>query len=363
MTPVRLWTGREARALRMALRLSVRAFAEELGVSARTVSDWEARGEAIQPRPDTQAILDTALARADAAQQMRFHMLVAESGGVTHPRGARPASPLVWEYESWTDDLERAVAALSRQDFQTTTRLLDRWLTRYPPDQLDAKGLYLHARSLVLLGDVQRDQGALVGPLSAQRSYRQAQAMFSELDIPRRVAQIELSLAVVTEMTGDLDQAARCYQRLAGDERLSRRDRARSRLWIGTALSKAGHHEDAVGVMAEAINEFEDLGETEDWATGQQKLALAYRGTGALDQAQRYIDIARTSGTVDTPMQRVRLDTAHAHILLSDTATHQDGLQLLDEAGGLATASGLTHQLRSIHAIRRSCEHPTERAG
>ena len=36
-----------------------------------------------------------------------------------------------------------------------------------------------------------------------------------------------------------------------------------------------------------------------------------------LDQALHYIDIARTTGTVDSPMQRVRLDTAYGYILLS----------------------------------------------
>ena len=29
------------------------------------------------------------------------------------------------------------------------------------------------------------------------------------------------------------------------------------------------------------------------------------------------------TGTTDTPMQRVRLDTAHGHILLSDRATRE----------------------------------------
>ncbi len=75
MTTVRRWTGHEARALRNALRLSVRAFAEQLGVAVRTVSKWEAGGAATVPRPDTQAILDTALGRADAAARERFAVL------------------------------------------------------------------------------------------------------------------------------------------------------------------------------------------------------------------------------------------------------------------------------------------------
>ncbi|MGK5554690.1 hypothetical protein ACSNOI_24040 [Actinomadura kijaniata] len=218
----------------------------------------------------------------------------------------------------------------------------------------------LQERSLALLGDVRRDQGALVRPLSAQHTYRQAWTLFRELDIPRRVAQLELSLTVVTEMTGGLHQAADHYRRLAADERLSGRDRARSRLWIGTALSKAGQHHPAVQVMTQASHQLEDQGEAEDWAVAQQKLALAYRGTGDLERALRLIDIARSSGTCDTPMQRVRLDTAHAHILVSHRGTCEDGLRLLAHTSALAAASGLHHQLRSIQAIRASTEASTE---
>ncbi|MGQ0773883.1 MAG: NB-ARC domain-containing protein [Pseudonocardiales bacterium] len=73
MSGLQRWSGREARALRAALRMSVRVFAAHLGVSNRTVSKWEAAGEQLTPLPDTQAVLDTALEQADAAAQERFH--------------------------------------------------------------------------------------------------------------------------------------------------------------------------------------------------------------------------------------------------------------------------------------------------
>ena len=76
--------------------------------------------------------------------------------------------------------------ALSRQDFAACTWLTDRWLIRYPAGRLDARGLYLHARTLVLAGDAHRDQGRLSGPQSAACAYRQALAVYGELDIPRR---------------------------------------------------------------------------------------------------------------------------------------------------------------------------------
>ncbi|WP_328341424.1 hypothetical protein [Streptomyces violaceus] len=343
MFSLQQWTGREASALRAALRMSTRAFAEHLGVALRTVAKWESLGAETQPRPDTQAILDTALARADSAAHARFEALL-----FRERKSARPA-----DYETWTEDIERAVVCVSRQNFPFASTLLNRWLGCHDPRDLDDKGLYLYGRSLVLLGDVQRDQGANLGPLSARQSYLTARGMFSELDIPRRVAQIELSLAVVQEMSGQLEVSARHYELLATDERLSPRDRARARLWVGTALSKEGDNEYATNVMADATRAFEDLGEPEDWSVAHQKLALAHRGAGDLKQALHYIDIARTTGTVDSPMQRVRLDTAYGHILLSDAATRNDGLSVLDQAAQVAQQFGLSHQLRSIEGIRK----------
>src|SRR6266536_4142323 len=72
MANVQQWTGAEATVLRQAMRLSVRAFAARLGVDARTVNKWEARGRDITPLPDTQSILDTALSQADEDAQARF---------------------------------------------------------------------------------------------------------------------------------------------------------------------------------------------------------------------------------------------------------------------------------------------------
>lgn len=79
MVRVGIWTGREAAALRHARRLSVRSFAQRLGVSARMVSTWESRGRSIQPRPFMQSVLDTALWQSDADTQARFVLLLAAS--------------------------------------------------------------------------------------------------------------------------------------------------------------------------------------------------------------------------------------------------------------------------------------------
>ncbi|MET7320408.1 hypothetical protein [Streptomyces sp. NPDC005549] len=361
MATVHHWTGLEARALRLALRLSVRVFAEHLGVAVATVSKWESKRAQTEPRPDTQAILDTALGRADASAHLRFETLLSEMAGTVQGAGRRvtAAGPRAWEYESWADDLDRVVVALSCQNFTFADSLLNRWLARFDAQGLDDKGLYLFARSTALIGDLRRDQGSVLGPLSAQHSYADARAVFTQLDIPRRVAQLDLSLAVVTERSGRLETAARQYESLAVDDRLSHRDRARACLWVGTALSKDGRHDYATRVMQAATRDFEDLTEPEDWSVAHQKLALARHGAGDLTQALHFIDIARSSGATDSPMQRVRLDTAHGHVLLSDTARRDDGLQVLDQATRTAARYGLVHQLRSIEGIKAMKEGPT----
>jgi len=72
MMIVQRWTGREAKLLREALRLSVRDFAARLGIGVRTVNKWEARQADITPLPHMQEVLDTALARAPDEAKARF---------------------------------------------------------------------------------------------------------------------------------------------------------------------------------------------------------------------------------------------------------------------------------------------------
>jgi tetratricopeptide (TPR) repeat protein len=351
---VKAWTGLEAGALRRALRLSVRAYAEHLGVAVRTVSKWEQLGAGVRLRPDTQAILDTALERSSPSGQLRFRAILADTVPPARAVTAGYQRSESWDHETWEDDLDRAAVLLSRQAFPAATRLISRWLTRCQPGLPGQRESYLYGRSLMLLGDARRDQGTLSGPQSALASYREAHHVFTDLGIPRRAAQAELSLAVVAEMSGGLHQAARSYQCLAADQRLSRRDQARALLWVGTALGKDAEHAAAAHAMTRAARQFEELGEGDDWLIAQQKLALSYRGMGDLARAWHYIDLAASGGMSDTPLQRVRIDTARAHILISDAVGTRVGLSLLDQAALTASASGLGHQVRSIQAIRRA---------
>lgn len=70
------WTGREARALREAKRMSVREFAAHLGVNDAAVSNWEQRGIAARLRYETQQILDSDLTRSGAEVSDRFELIL-----------------------------------------------------------------------------------------------------------------------------------------------------------------------------------------------------------------------------------------------------------------------------------------------
>jgi formylglycine-generating enzyme required for sulfatase activity len=82
---MRQWSGLHSRALREAQRMSVREFADRLGVSARTISKWESGGKGLQPRPANQAALDTALAAASAEIQDRFAAILAQLEAAAAP--------------------------------------------------------------------------------------------------------------------------------------------------------------------------------------------------------------------------------------------------------------------------------------
>ena len=83
---VELWSGFEARALRLAKRMSVREFAKHIGVSERMISKWEAGGKHLHPRQANQAALDTSLANSGPEVQARFERLRGQ------PMAASPAT-------------------------------------------------------------------------------------------------------------------------------------------------------------------------------------------------------------------------------------------------------------------------------
>ena len=82
---IALWTGHRASAFRAAYRMTVEAFAEQLGVAVRTVATWQAQPD-IVPTPAMQEALDTALDRAPGPVRARLSLLLAD-GSLGFPAG------------------------------------------------------------------------------------------------------------------------------------------------------------------------------------------------------------------------------------------------------------------------------------
>jgi transcriptional regulator with XRE-family HTH domain len=91
MTTVPRWSGREARALREAKRLSVRDFAARLDINDAAVAKWERRGAAARLRPQTQQKLDAELAGCSDDARVRFERAVGEAGVSGFPHAIRSA--------------------------------------------------------------------------------------------------------------------------------------------------------------------------------------------------------------------------------------------------------------------------------
>ena len=124
MISVPQWSGREAALLRSATRMSLRDFADHLGVAHRTVSLWEEKGAAVVPRGNTQAILDTALERSPADVRARFaealgqrprpgcgqgqivvdsHKFIPVAIGEAHARRLRESMPEIGSVATWLE--------------------------------------------------------------------------------------------------------------------------------------------------------------------------------------------------------------------------------------------------------------------
>ncbi|SBT47333.1 hypothetical protein [Micromonospora narathiwatensis] len=101
MAAVTTWTGREANALRQALRMSVTGFAEHLGAARRTVAKWSSQGDKVHLRADMQAALDTVLARATPDVRERFEALLSTD---TNGAFADPATPTITATHLHTDE-------------------------------------------------------------------------------------------------------------------------------------------------------------------------------------------------------------------------------------------------------------------
>ncbi|MEU8263074.1 orotidine 5'-phosphate decarboxylase / HUMPS family protein [Micromonospora sp. NPDC048999] len=114
METVRRWTGREARALRLAQRMSVRGFAEHLGVNPAAVSNWEKRGSATRMRYETQQMLDVDFARSPTEVKQRFAQTLKASVAASPSDSPPPADgPSLAVQDLGTRSRERTAAILT----------------------------------------------------------------------------------------------------------------------------------------------------------------------------------------------------------------------------------------------------------
>lgn len=275
------WSGRETRMLRHALRLTVRDFAEDLGVSPRTVSKWEAGGPDHVPRPELQAALDTALARATEEQRARFEA-TANTPDVSRPSasvlGARPGSSSqamgLADVAQLRDEVRSLAAAY---DLTPSVALLA------PAARCQAEITQMRARAPS--GPVRRElfaaeadastlMGQLVWDASQRRDHTTAGNYFEHaVDVARQVQD------PVTEAHAVLRQSfVALYGRLDPVQGLVLADRAaslsreRSLVLAGLALL---HVAEAQGMLGDRVECEQALGDAEDCFAARSDLDMA----------------------------------------------------------------------------------------
>lgn len=303
MPEVDTWTGAEARLLRrVALRMTVRDFATELGITARTVSKWEQAGSLRQPRPHFQAMFDTLLERTDEAARARFGRALAAgkrdaSGGALSidPSGMGPVL---------ADD-----EGVDRREFNKTllgigALALPAWVHATPPTPDDGNTIdRVHVQTLRSAADWirQRDQHVGGGVLLRQAAdcLTRAKAMLETATYTSDVGTALMSA------TGDL---ALCAGWVAYDA--DRQDLARQ--WYSDALAlatEAGDDDLAVHALQNAT-----------------LLAMSTTGTGSPSRAMQLTERSRI---IARNIRSSRLHaliaarTAIAHAALGDRANFE----------------------------------------
>ncbi|WP_344874102.1 transcriptional regulator [Allokutzneria multivorans] len=214
MTMVRTWTGREARALRTALRLSGRAFAEHLGVSYRAVAEWDRRGAEITPGEQAKQLLDIALSRASEEQKQLFAALL--------PKQEEPDEDM---------DRRQLLRTLTLAGAAVSLSALSEGLDRVAhPGPLDAAAMSSFESITDGLWQVYRHADAKATVYPAVRSHVDAlTAQLSRpqtLEVRRRLCLVLANaLQLIGEIQFDRDHyadAARCYSEAANAGREAR---------------------------------------------------------------------------------------------------------------------------------------------
>lgn len=155
MVVVEVWTGQLASALRRALRMTARDFADHLGAALRTVAAWEAADSDIVPAPAMQAALDTALAEAPEHVRTRFALM---SGAPSRPltgweAAAQEGTPT--DRRDATGALLALLASIASAPVDTLAGALGR-MTGQPAGPVDADLVASHEQLFATLSGAYR---------------------------------------------------------------------------------------------------------------------------------------------------------------------------------------------------------------
>lgn len=252
----------------------------------------------------------------------------------------------------WLELLEEAALVLFQGNVPAMTRIEVALLRRCILIRNETDAL-LAARSMAAIGHFRRDTGVVMGRDSAVSAYRSAKELFVDVGDQAGTATMDLMLAVCAEMSGKSRQSMEAYRQLATDPRLSQRERALATLWVGTSATKESLGDVGVTWILAAIQYLDSVGTETDLNTAFQKLALAYKADKKFDLALSTIEDMQQLSSFASPIQRVRIEVAHADVLLSVNPGDQTSLRRLAEARDSAHAHGLAHQVSAIDRILR----------
>ena len=166
---VHRWTGRETKQLREALRMTQRQFAEHLGVSDRAVAKWESGGIDYVPRPETQALLDTALTRASDEETERFHNQTALGSG--HVSASDMGDIRVDSHKFMPVFIGHYLAdrLMKRVGLEAPATVLDAGFAPIDHPDADQCSLYVHPCGVALFHVVQSRQPGTLSELAEWR--------------------------------------------------------------------------------------------------------------------------------------------------------------------------------------------------
>jgi hypothetical protein len=122
MNTVSRWTGLEATVLRTALRVTISDFAEDLGVHSRTVDTWAEQLAERTPRPEMQAALDTALARASEDVRARFFRMLSDGTPAPKPQESKSSFP---NGDVMDHDVAEGIVEFTGSDMATRREFLE----------------------------------------------------------------------------------------------------------------------------------------------------------------------------------------------------------------------------------------------